>query len=98
MSADFDAIYQEEDELAEITVSLDDMRLVVPDPIVIQGAGNMTVLVEDVPFQRRTGIIPLSPVSDLALAINSTPSSLLDSCPVSLLRSFVLRWPASTVC
>lgn len=42
MSADFDAIYQE-DELVERAVSLDDMRLVVPDPIVIQGAGNMTV-------------------------------------------------------
>lgn len=42
MSADFDAIYQE-DELVESSVSLDDMRLVVPDPIVIQGAGNMTV-------------------------------------------------------
>lgn len=44
MSADFDAIYQEED-LAASSASLDDLsvRLVVPDPIVIRGAGNMTV-------------------------------------------------------
>lgn len=43
MSADIHAIYQDEEGGAESSVSLDDLRLVVPDPIVIQGAGNMTV-------------------------------------------------------
>lgn len=43
MSADFDAIYQDEDGLGDSSVSLNDFRLVVPDPIVLQGAGNMTV-------------------------------------------------------
>lgn len=42
MSADFDAIYQDEDGLGDSAVSLNDLRL-VPDPIIIQGSGNMTV-------------------------------------------------------
>lgn len=43
MSADFDAIYEDEqDDQGDGAVSVNDLRL-VPDPIVIQGAGNMTV-------------------------------------------------------
>lgn len=43
MMADFDAIYEEQ-ELAEPGEELDEGHVqMVPDPIVIRGAGNMTV-------------------------------------------------------
>lgn len=39
--ADFDAIYEEEEETDE-NIEINTLAL-VPDPIVIRGAGNMTV-------------------------------------------------------
>lgn len=40
--ADFDAIYEEDDD-SDAHMLEEDERLRVPDPIVIRGAGNMTV-------------------------------------------------------
>lgn len=42
--ADFDAIYEEEEEENEQN-SEDHYVTIVPDPIVVRGAGNMTVYV-----------------------------------------------------
>lgn len=41
--ADFDAIYEE--ELENETAAEESFMTMVPDPIVVRGAGNMTVLV-----------------------------------------------------
>ena len=43
MATDFDAIYEEEDE--EERYYEESMVVNVPDPVVIRGAGNITVLV-----------------------------------------------------
>ena len=43
MATDFDAIYEEEDE--EERFYEESMVVNVPDPVVIRGAGNITVLV-----------------------------------------------------
>ena len=39
--ADFDAIYEEEDE--EDRISVETVYIPVPDPVVVRGAGNVTV-------------------------------------------------------
>lgn len=41
--ADFDAIYEEEEEENEQNLEEQHYVTMVPDPIVIRGAGNMTV-------------------------------------------------------
>lgn len=40
--ADFDAIYEEEDDEDRVEIE-DDLTINVPDPIVLRGAGNVTV-------------------------------------------------------
>lgn len=39
--ADFDAIYEEEDEEDHFTE--EEMVVAVPDPVIVRGAGNITV-------------------------------------------------------